>query len=138
MLFDEPWPADDTAKSTSFSLPSRGSLLRFSLDTLLGRHSSTVSRACLSKSLNALPDAIWTYSTSWSSAYVKSGVMQEPRNLGREWHFECPLLTVLPFRHRSRHCARQTSTDCFILGLQQQCQMVAAGVTIPLISLSVA
>ena len=58
MLFVEPWPDDDTAKSTSFSLPSRMPSLRFSLDTLLGRHSSTVSRACLSRSLNALPDAI--------------------------------------------------------------------------------
>ena len=68
MLFDELWPADETANSTSFSLPSKMSLLRFSLGTLLVRHSSTVSRACLSRKLNAPPDAISLSSTSWWSA----------------------------------------------------------------------
>ena len=141
MLFDEPWPADDTAKSTSLSLPSRMSSLRLSLGTLLGKDSSTVSRACLSRQLSALPDAMLELLNGLVECVSNSDIQQESRNLGQEWYFERPLLMFLPFRHRSRHRARQTGTDCFILKLlesQHKRRMYAAGLSILLASLCTA
>ena len=52
-------PAANTAKMTSFGLPSMASRLT-SMVCSLGKHSSIVSLACFSKDLRGLPDAIAT------------------------------------------------------------------------------
>ena len=94
----DPWPAAVAAKSTSFSLPSRPSVLACLVLTLLGRHSSTVSLACFSRDVIGLIGAI----PARSSASVASFSLhcKEMLQDKRHWtqnNLKLTLLTSNPF-----------------------------------------